>query len=320
MTEQKLHFHSYTNADAQPSKRILHDIWREDVGAISYYQPSENCDRVDSFHRTLIAEIVNEQSTQPAGFGNVSHYATHPTHALLNLNVHPDYQGKGIGKAIYQRLSTILAQYKPLPCLSATYEDQVEAISFLQRRGFQERMRTYLPSLDVARTDLTHLKGSSERIMSAGYQIYPMSELAQDPRRNQKLADLLFEIYNRIHPFNPPGKGMYERREEIFLSDLLPEATFIAVNRDEYAAVGGLVESLRPNTLDINTFGVSARHQAHHLDLALAIKQHEITFAKRQQIQQLVAEVDSTDELGMKVLAQLPFQHRSPWITFEKGL
>jgi hypothetical protein len=50
------------------------------------------------------------------------------------------------------------------------------------------------------------------------------------------------------------------------------------------------------------------------------MKGHEITYALHHQVGWLVAEIDSTDALGMQVMSHLPFQYGPTWITFEKPL
>jgi N-acetylglutamate synthase-like GNAT family acetyltransferase len=311
-------FRSYKKSDEQTVAHLLQTIWGEDVGAISYYSPAENVERSDCFHRSIVAECVNRSGTTIVGLGNVSHYATHPTHVFLNFNVHPHYQHRGIGKALYQHLTSLLTEYRPHPYLTATYENQVTAVTWLQQLGFREQMQTYLPRLEVEQVDTGPLQERAARMTTYGYRISSMADLVDDPERDRKLADLLFDIYAAIHPHNPPGPAMYQRRQEIFLSNLLPEATFIAVHRGNFVAVGSLHESQRQNTLDIGTSGVSVGHQAHAVDLALVLKGHEIAFAQQHQVKNLIAEVDSTDALGMTVLTHLPFQHRPAWITFVK--
>ncbi|NUM46718.1 MAG: GNAT family N-acetyltransferase [Anaerolineales bacterium] len=319
-SQDQIRFRSYDKTDEQVLINLLNMIWKGDVGAISYYTPTEWVDNANSFHRSIVAELVNETEKKVVGFGNISHYPTHPTHAFLNLNIHPNYQQQGLGKKLYHHLISLLKTYHPYPCLSATYENQIRAVSFLKSHGFKELIRTYLPRLRVDQVDINKLKDITLQITAYGYQIYSMADLATDPERNQKLADLLFDIYAAIHPHNPPGNAMYEKRQEIFLSNLLPEATFIAIYEGEYAATGSLLNSQRREALDIGLFGVRKNHQIHALELALAIKWYEITFAHQAQIKHLVAEIDSTDSIGMAVLNALPFHPSSTWITFVKEL
>jgi mycothiol synthase len=316
----QFHFRPYETSDAGALDQLLHVLWNEDIGAIRYYAPNSALNNADRFHHTIVVEQLHASEMSIVAFGNVSHYAEQPTHAFLNFNVHPNFQYQGIGTILFQQLVALLATKGAYPLLTATYENQAHAVAFLKKLGFQEQMRTYLPHLDVAQVKLDELEQKAAALSERGYHILSMAAAATDPARDQKLADLLYEIYAAIHPLNPPSLVMYEQRREIFLSDLLPEATFIAVHQEDYAAVGTLHESERPNALDFGLSGVSSIHQTHALDLALAVKMHEITFARQRQVQRLVAEVDSTDTLGTQVLAHLPFHHRPAWVTFERTL
>jgi len=316
----QFHFRSYKPTDAPAIDQLLHAIWNDDSGARRYYAPDSALDNPDAFHHTIVVEPVQGSATAVIAFGNVSHELTQPTHAFLNLNVHPNFQHQGIGTALFHQLTTHLASRAAYPILTATYENQAHAIAFLQKWGFQEQMRTFLPHLDVAEVKLDILVQKAVALSERGYHIMSMAAASADPARDQKLADLLYEIYAAMHPINPPGPVMYEQRREIFLSDLLPEATFIAVQQNDYAAVGTLHESERPHALDFGLCGVSQAYQANALELGLAIKAHEIAFARRHQVKRLVAEIDSTDTLGMQLLATLPFHHRPAWITFGRAL
>jgi len=300
----------FTTSDSQALANILEAVWGEDVGAISYYDFAENA---SALIQHIVVAVTEDK---PVGFGHAALYATHPSHVFVHINIHPAYQRLGIGKKIYQELVTSIKVFGGYPYLTATYEDQPHAIAFLRHCGFREQMRTYLPRLEVAQCSLDFLKDAEQHILSVGYQIQSMAALASDPGRDAKLADLLFDLYARIHPDNPPGEAMYEQRKEIFVNSLNPEATFIAVQDGVYAAIGYLLASQRPQAMDIGLFGVAVEHQNYALELALTIKKYEIAYAKQREVSTLVAEVDSTDELGMAILAHLPFQHRPAWITF----
>ena len=310
----------FSTQDRPAIEQVLQAIWTNDVGAISYYMPREALVKSDEFHYSLVAEHMNEENSSLIGIASASCYSSHPTHIDLNINVHPNFQAQGVGKLLFEKISKKLQSQPKLPFMSATYEDQGRAIAFLEDRGYHEWGRTYLPRLDVTKVDLDTLKQRLEHVEAIGYQILTMNDLASDKKRDEKLGDLIFEIYANIHPKNPPSQKMYEQRQEIFVDGLTTETSFIAVKDHVYAAFGGLVASEHTQSLDFETFGVHPAFREHGFDLSLAIKYHEIIYAQAHRVKYLVVEVDKTDEWGMHVMSALPFEHRPAWVIFEKIL
>src|SRR5579885_1978311 len=310
---------TYLPADRIALSHILRATW-DDEGAIGYFGAAEDFTSQVSFRRTVVAEASGQEGARILGFGMVGVSSYHPNFAYLKIIVDPSYQRRGIGSALYAHLVKLLEARTSLPIKTATYEDQEHALAFLHHRGFHEWMRTYLPILELARFDPLPLTEARARVAARGYQVYSMADLAEDPRRNEKLADVHYQIYASIHPDNPPSAALYEQRFQAFLGDnVLPEAMYVALRGEEYMAIASLRTSAQSATLEQGLFGVLLACQADGLDLMLALIFLEIEYAKKQHIQRIAAEIDDRDTLGMALLQRLPFQSGPAWVTLVKG-
>ncbi len=307
---------SYAATDQEAISRILRATWADDQGAIHYFLPGEDFTDHAGFRSTVVIEIPNQARPRVAGFGMVGINRYHPSFAYLKLVVHPAEQHRGVGSALYEHLTAMLAARTQLPIKTATYENQEQALAFLHRRGFRIWMRTYLPVLQLADLHLASFTDVHARIAAQGYQVHSMAELAQDPTRDTKLADLHYQIYADIHLNNPPSSVLYRQRFEAFLGeDVLPEAMYIAVRGAEYVAVASLRANDQPETLEMGRCGTLPAYRQHAQDLVLALTLRGLEYARQSGIQRILAEVDEVDQVGMALLERLPFETRPVWLT-----
>jgi mycothiol synthase len=305
--------------DQEAINHILQATWADDRGAIHYFSPGEDFTNHTGFRSTVVIEIADRAGPRVAGFGMVGINPYHPSFAYLILLVHPAAQHRGVGSALYEHLMAMLAARTQRPIKTATYENQEQALAFLHRRGFRIWMRTYLPVLQLADLHLASFTDVHTRITAQGYQVYSMAELAQDPTRDAKLADLHYQVYAGIHLNNPPAPALYERRFEAFLGgDVLPEAMYIAAQGAEYVAVASLRSSDQPETLEMGWCGTLPAYRQHADDLVLALTLHGLAYAQKSGIHHVMAEVDEVDQVGMALLERLPFESRPVWLTLVK--
>lgn len=74
---------------------------------------------------------------------------------ILNLCIHPDWQSRGLGRKLIQRLFTIARQHAAETAFLEVRESNRAALSLYQRLGFVEigRRRDYYPSIGNGRED-----------------------------------------------------------------------------------------------------------------------------------------------------------------------
>lgn len=77
----------------------------------------------------------------------------HPDRYQAELTVHPDAEGRGVGRALADALETHLAVRGAREVLAGAYEDHPRGLAFLERHGFREVMRFFDNVLDLASFD-----------------------------------------------------------------------------------------------------------------------------------------------------------------------
>ena len=89
--------------------------------------------KIDDFDASTIGEriLVAEHNCRPIGFASV----WQDDSFLHNLFIHPDYQGKGVGKKLLSACSKLFFSTPTLKCLKAN----VHANQFYQSQGWSVR-------------------------------------------------------------------------------------------------------------------------------------------------------------------------------------
>jgi mycothiol synthase len=99
----------------------------------------------------------------------------HPRRFDIELRVHPKYEGRGIGSALFDAVMAALADYDPLSLGASTREDRASALRFLQNRGFEELNREWESRLDVDGFDPAPFAGCLEVTVQGVGQRFPES-------------------------------------------------------------------------------------------------------------------------------------------------
>ena len=73
----------------------------------------------------------------------------HPRRFWVGMGVNPEFQGRGIGAALYDTILDAVCAHDPLRVTSGTRADRDRALRFLGERGFVEEMREWESRLDV---------------------------------------------------------------------------------------------------------------------------------------------------------------------------
>lgn len=105
--------------------------------------------------------------------------------------VHPDFQGRGIGSWLHERLAAEAEGLRATALRAMASEPETVGRAFLQHRGFEERRRTWQSILDLGVVDTRRLPELRRTLSSAGIEITTLAqEGVHDPEVIQKLYDL----------------------------------------------------------------------------------------------------------------------------------
>jgi GNAT superfamily N-acetyltransferase len=163
----------------------------------------------------------------------------------LNLRVHPDWQGRGVGRALYQAAMDRLATLAPREITALVWQAHPRAARFLAERGFVESWRRIDSRLVVSNFDWTPYAGLEQQIRSLGVELTTYAALASDLQRLQKLYALDAALWQDV----PYGQVVTPRTLEQFAAaevghpEYLPDACFVATARGGFVGYSNLLEA-----------------------------------------------------------------------------
>ncbi len=215
--------------------------------------------------------------------GTVSYYQTlwfyHPQKFSLSLQVVPDYQGQGIGTALYEQIAAGLEALKPIEFITSAYENHPQSIRFLEKRGFEEFIRDGESKLDVMSFDPTPYAGAEDKVRELGVEIRTVAELENNPERNHKLHALDWELSTDA----PAAEELTPRSLDDYVDyaftgrHALLDGFFVAIHGDEYVGLTQLLNN--GDSLYQGLTGV--KHDYRRKRIAMALKVRAIAYARK---------------------------------------
>ena len=255
-----------------------------------------------------------------AGYFTQSNWFAHPQKFMIWIGVHPKHQKGGIGSALYETIMQGLQQFDPLAIRARTIEDRTQSIRFLKKRGFQEVIRDVPSELNVQTFDPTRFAGLEGRFRDSGIEIKTISELENDPERNQKLYDLDWEISLSVPGDLAAGIGRrgLEKYVEYAITgpSALPEGFFVATKGEEFIGLSHLLLSEKNVSLYQGLTGVKPQYR--HQGIGLAMKIRAIAYAQSSGYVLIKAENDAKNKPMLAMNEKIGYVRKPALITFEK--
>jgi mycothiol synthase len=243
----------------------------------------------------------------------------HPRRFWVDLYVHPEYQRRGIGTALYERLLAELELHQPELLRNTVREDQTNGLRFAVRQGWREAKRQWESFLDLTKFDPTPFAGAEDRVLAQGIAILTLPELATDPDRDRKLYDLLWEIRQDFPDIDAATRETFEEFKNKQLGDpkLLPDGYFVAVQAGAYLGLATHTTfGARSDTIRIGQTGVA--RAARRRGIALALKLRAIAWAKERGARYLRTVNESSNTGILSINERMGFEKRPAWIDLVK--
>jgi GNAT superfamily N-acetyltransferase len=271
----------------------------------------------------MLERVILEVDGKPVGsssFGE-SMWTPIPGKFWVYVQVHPDHQRKGYGKAVYDHVVGVLSQKKPTILDSWTREDKTGAISFLTQRGYEQVMRGQNSRLTLAAFDPSGFADVVERVSESGIRIVTLAELREnDPEWRKKLYELDWLLSLDVPEIDEPKKREFEVycRQTFDKPTFFPEAFFVALDGDEYVGVSMLELNLAdPTKLQTDLTGVVRSHRRR--GIATALKVRSLSKAKTTEAQYV--DTDNEEKNPMYTLnVKLGFKPTPGWLHMRKTM
>jgi mycothiol synthase len=247
-------------------------------------------------------------------------YDQHPQeyHAqkfVIDSAVHPGHQRQGVGTMLYELLLEALEPFHPIVLRKRLRADLAGGIRFLEARGFRVDRTIWPARLEVTTFDFAPYAALVERVAAQAISLRSLKDLEADTERDQKLYQLLNELYEDVPSSEPrtPLSHTYFCDHRQADPRLLPAGCFVAVHRGEYV---GITELKATNAEGELTTGLTAVKRLYRKGgLALALKVQSIAYAKARGCSAIWT---SNDALNAPILAlneRLGFvRRRPPWL------
>lgn len=308
------HIRPFTPDDYDGAISVHLSVYPEYPNTANEWRDADARRHPDLFFRRFVAE-VDGQIVGLVGGGS-EEWALHPGLVSINIRVKPEYEGRGIGTALYNRFLEEAAVLNPTRIASEAREDKPKGIRFLTKRGFVEEMRFWESQLDVDAFDFAPYEGCEERVTSHGIAIKTYAELASDTDRDRKLYEMDVEISMELPSPDPITPASFDRYQTQVLESphLLPEAVFIALDGDRYVGMTALWSTEAGDYLMTGLTGV--RRQYRRRGIALALKLRAIDYARRHGRPQIRTENESNNRPMLAINERLGFEKTPAWITF----
>jgi ribosomal protein S18 acetylase RimI-like enzyme len=142
---------NYVNGDYESAIAVENAINPDNPSSVEGWQHWDQ-NREEKY---LFRRYLAEKEGQVIAVGAIGHtgWSYHPDKYFLDISVHPQEQGQGIGRAFYRFLVDELEALAPTKLVAFTRENRTRAIRFLEERGFAAVMRMPVSRLDPTTFD-----------------------------------------------------------------------------------------------------------------------------------------------------------------------
>lgn len=279
--------------------------------------------RYDGERLKLWRVVVEERGGRMIGSAEYHHsYDTyHPQKFAIDITVHPEHQGRGLGRRLYDLLMAELAPSHPIVLWANVRESFPLSIRFLERRGFEEKRRAWESRLPVAAFDPAPFEAKAAKAL----QSFTVTTVAERQKTDRDWLPKLFDLHKevladvpRVDEHTPPTLEEYEERW-IKNPDYILDGHFLALDGDRYVAESNLFRS--QELADVLYQGITGTRRAYrNRGLALALKLRTVAHARANGIHEIRTWNDTLNAPMLRINVSMGFVRQPAWISFEKPL
>ncbi len=228
-------------------------------------------------YHLLVAETGGEIVGGASFYRNAGQY--HPRKFQLHLFVRPEFQSRGIGEALYDRVLEELRALEPISLATQVRENEPHAVQFAARQGFREVKRDFESILETRTFDASVYDGLISRLKTEGIAFKTFREL--DTPEFRHAFHQVFEVVRLDVPRSePPTPLTFEFFNENVIDDpeMLQDLFWFALEGEQILGFTGGYSSSKPGWMD--TWLTAVTREARGCGIAQALKALAIQAAK----------------------------------------
>ena len=255
----------------------------------------------------------------------VAHYSQardegDPVTLNIGVGMLPQYEGRGIGAALYDHLMTAVESVAP--CVLETYgcADHPRSIRFLQDRGFEEYLREGDFELDITAFDTTPYISLKQELQVQGIELRTVDQLKNDLNRDRKLHDLYWELRNDVPGMPDVRPTAFDRWIQDYLHSpyAWEDGYIIAVYSEKYVGQTTLWTTGHPGVLHQKITGT--RRDFRHRGIATVLKVCGIASARANGYSKILTNNGVDNHPMLAINERLGFVAQPVWVFFKKCL
>jgi GNAT superfamily N-acetyltransferase len=316
---KKITIRPATEADYETFCTVWNTVWPEYPEAPAELRFQDKIRDAKLLFGRLMAQIPSGDVVGIAYYSqNPGTY--HPQRFHWEVMVLPNWEQQGIGSALYEAISAIIAPYDPLWLRAEVREDKPKALRFVEKRGYIEDQRDQESKLRLSTFDPEAFADDVRRVMKNGITITSFAELKQnDPEFFTKLFEVGWALAQDVPSPEehtcPPFDVWMKRWDN---PNFLWEGSYVARDGNRYVGMSTIRASQSNDDLDTGLTGVVRDYRKR--GIASALKVSVLTYAKKRgsECVRTWNEVGNAGMLGINF--RLGFVRQPVWISFMKTL
>jgi ribosomal protein S18 acetylase RimI-like enzyme len=267
---------------------------------------------------------IDETCGGTVGFGELWNppWMFHPKKFWIDGWVHPEDQGHGFGREIYDHLNSELRKLKATTAWMGVRENMTASIAFARNRSFYEKMRGWESTINPSTVETRDFESYAIKAEKNGIQFSTLEEeLRKDPQCYPKLHELVQTAFRDVPIPDTPTDTPYDQwlAFEMKNPNLVPSGYMIAKDGDRYVGTSVVWRLQKePRSLYQGLTGVLREYRGR--GIAIALKLRVLDFARRNGFDNIRTFNASTNEGMLAINKKLGFKRDLAWITFEKNL
>jgi GNAT superfamily N-acetyltransferase len=241
--------------------------------------------------------LVAEQAERVVGLGLVAP-SDSPGRVFVGVRVLPEFSGRGIGSAVYERVAAHARDQEPDALSTMVSEADPDSVAWAERRGFEEYARQVELVLE--------LRGDEQAPPLLGR----IEIVEVTPDLHEAAYALTQEAWEDLPTTVPVELAAFD----VWLEEEMPgPISFAAMEDGEMVGFAGLIEREAPGLLE---HGLTATRRTHRRrGIATALKQTQVAWAAANGYRELLTFTQDRNEGMQAINLGLGFVPQPAWIS-----